>query len=481
MVRRLPVAGSVLVALMVCLAGPGRADAQDETPSLAGSWLGVVQGGKVPLFFVLTISQDGKDKLTGRLASPAEGVFGLPMQNIGVKDGTVKFFVPDATAKYEGKLDAQGTKIIGTWSKVVSLLPFSTVTRPVAFMRLNPSDVPDLSRPQEPKKPYPYVEEEVVFANPKAKIKLAAALSKPKGPGPFPAAIMISGSGPQDRDGTGMYGHKPYWVLADHLTRQGIAVLRFDERGVGKSGGAFFGATSDDFASDVLAGVNYLKSRQDIHPGKIGLVGHSEGGVIAPLVASQSDDVAFTVLLAGPAVPGDRLTLLQDQRILRGMGYSETAVALCLMQTMHIIQVLQEEKNDARAEKPITEGLEILNKELLRFGIGPTSFPRETYAWQRFFLGYDPRPVLERVACPVLALFGETDLLVPAKENQAEMEQALRRGRTKDFTIKVIPQANHLFQTSNTGLPADHSLIPETMNPAVMETVSEWILSKAGR
>jgi pimeloyl-ACP methyl ester carboxylesterase len=407
-------------------------------------------------------------------------MFGVTVKSISLQGDTVKFFVPDVAAKYEGKLEANETRptIVGTWSMATGL--FSSHSRPLALQRLRGNEPPDFSRPQEPKKPYPYLEEEVTYPNAQAKIKLAGTLTKPKGEGPFPAVVIISGSGPQDRDGHVMYGHMPYWVLADYLTRQGIAVLRFDERGVGESTGKFFGATSADFLGDVLAGVEYLKTRKDIDRGKIGLVGHSEGGVIAPLAAARSKDVAYIVLLAGPALPGVRLAAIQDQRILRKMDYPEQAVAVMLMQTKYVAATLNEVPDDGRAEKPITQGLKIFNDELLKLGIGASEFPRETYAWQRFFLGHDPRPVLSRVTCPVLALFGENDLLVPAKENQAEMEKALRSGGNKDFTITVIPQANHLFQTSETGIPGEHVWIPETMNPKVMAMVSEWIRKKAG-
>jgi uncharacterized protein len=303
---------------------------------------------------------------------------------------------------------------------------------------------------------------------------------------------LITGSGAQDRDETIM-GHKPFLVLADHLTRRGIAVLRSDDRGVGGSEGDFAAATSLDFAGDAAAAVAWLRSRPEIDPDRVGLVGHSEGGMIAPIVALEYGNVAFLVLLAGPGLPGDEILELQGAAIARTMGSDEETIRESQRLQRLLFQAILEEKDQeartSRMEGMLREWIEATPmEERGAQGVpqgGEEAWIRSRVAlaasdWFRTFLMHDPRDHLRRVQVPVLALFGELDLQVPPNENVAAIEAVVRESGHPDFTIRVLPRLNHLFQTAETGAPAEYGRIEETLAPAALEAVSSWILERAG-
>ena len=394
-------------------------------------------------------------------------VRGMPLSDVTFTGGTVRFAMPKLGASYEGKLE--GTRLEGSWSQRGLALP-------LAFERV--TEIPKPRRPQEPVKPYPYDEEEVVVDNAKGGVKLAGTLTLPRTAGPFPAVVLISGSGPQDRDET-IFGHRPFLVLADDLTRRGIAVLRVDDRGVGKSSGKREDATTEDYAGDALACVAYLKSRKGIDPKRIGLVGHSEGGMIAPLAATRSRDVAFIVLLAAPGIPGDELVNLQAQSLLKSMGANEQQLAqfdklqrtiIALAKETADEQVLRaklkEVMKQAIAEAPESEKAVFANLE----GMVEAQIKRLNSPWYRWMLAYDPRPVLRKVEVPVLALNGSKDIQVTARENLAAIRAALPKA-----TIVEVPGVNHMLQTAPTGALAEYATIEETIAPAVLKAVGEWI------
>jgi uncharacterized protein len=344
----------------------------------------------------------------------------------------------------------------------------------------------EILRPQEPKKPYPYLEEEVIYENREAGIKLAGTLTLPSEQDSFPAVLLITGSGPQDRN-EAIAGHRPFLVLADYLTRQGIAVLRVDDRGVGRSTGDFSPATSEDFASDVLAGIEYLKTRREINPKKIGLIGHSEGGIIAPMVAVKSPDVAFIVLMAGAGLTGEEILYLQTGLISKEMGISEKDITKNLQLNNKIFSVFKEEEDNKIAEEKIrqifmTYWEDLSEEEKSRIG-NPEGYLKARLQslfspWFRFFLTYDPQPTLSKVKCPVLAINGEKDLQVPPKENLSAIKEALKTGGNKDYTVIEIPNLNHLFQTAQTGVPAEYAKIEETISPEVLKIIGDWILEQ---
>jgi pimeloyl-ACP methyl ester carboxylesterase len=347
---------------------------------------------------------------------------------------------------------ADGKTITGTLSQGIS--------QPLILKKTD--RVGELNRPQEPKKPFPYAEEEVQYANAAAGIRLAGTLTRPSGQPPYPAAILISGSGAQDRDET-ILGHKPFLVLSDHLTRKGIAVLRADDRGVGGSTGSFATSTTSDFASDVLAGIQFLKGRKEIDARHIGLIGHSEGGAIAPIVAAQSADVALVVLLAASGLPGEDILYAQAAFIAKTSGASDALITAQQAAQQSYYAVLKSGE-DAQTQR-----------QKLR-ALGNPDPAAIMSPWFRYFLASDPRPVIAKVKCPVLALIGSKDLQVSPRENLTAIASALKSGGNNDYKVVEIPNLNHLIQTSSTSLPGEYGTIEETMSPEVLELISKWII-----
>jgi hypothetical protein len=430
------------------------------------------------LRIVFNISASG-DTLKATMDSPDQGAKGIPVSSVEVEGDTVRFEVQAVRGYYEGVLDADSLKIAGEWHQ-------SGLKIPLELGRTNEEVV--VRRPQEPKKPYPYDEEEVEYPNEEAGIKLAGTLTTPKGEGPFPAVILISGSGPQDRNET-LMGHKPFLVLADYLTRRGIAVLRFDDRGVGASTGNFADATTRDFAGDVRAGIDFLESRKDIDKKRIGLIGHSEGAIVAPMVAARSKDVAFIVLMAGTGMTGEEILYSQAAAILRASGVDEHLVMKNRMWQEAMFAIIEGTKDDSLAVRKLVEAMRdstagLSKAEKAALGVVEENLEAQAKSmvspWFRFFLTYDPRSALKQVKCPVLALGGEKDLQVPAKENLGAIKQALVEGGNEKVTVVELPGLNHLFQTAETGVPAEYARIEETMSPTALERIGDWILGVVG-
>jgi uncharacterized protein len=325
-------------------------------------------------------------------------------------------------------------------------------------------------------KPYPYREEEITFPNKKANISLAGTITLPPGPGPFPAAILINGTGPLNRDES-VAGHRPFLVLADHVTRKGIAVLRFDKRGIGKSTGDYANATTEDFANDAEAALAYLKTRKDIDPKKIGLIGHSEGGLIAPLIATRSKEVAWIVLLAGPGLKGEDTLLIQSGILLRMSGASDGEVERTLSFDKQSYALVRQESDPAKLE---TQLKDLVERNNMSVSAPPAALQTQIQMlvspWFRYFLDYDPVPTLQKTTCPVLALSGEKDLQVPPRENLAKIQKALQDGGNTDFHTAELRDLNHLFQHCPTGLPTEYGTIQQTMAPEVLDSISDWIL-----
>jgi len=293
--------------------------------------------------------------------------------------------------------------------------------------------------------------------------------------------VLLTGSGPQDRNAT-VAGHRPFLVLADYLTRRGIAVLRTDDRGVGGSSGSVMESTTAEFAEDALAGVEYLKARQEINPRQIGVVGHSEGAAVAPLAASRSTSIAFIVLMAAPGLLGERLAILQRESIARASGVPEAEIARTRAVEQKMMAVVRSEKDNAAAAKKLREiagqAMSEASGVQVTGVVVEAQFKMMLSPWYRFFITYDPAPALRKVKCPVLALAGERDLQVPANENLPLIAKALAAGSNSDFTIMKLPRLNHLFQTCQTGTYAEYSKIEETIAPAVLETIGDWILRR---
>jgi uncharacterized protein len=345
--------------------------------------------------------------------------------------------------------------------------------RQMSGLFFSPAATTGQSRPQDPKKPYPYREEEVSYESKDPGIKLAGTLTFPDSGGPFPAVLLITGSGTQNRNEEIM-GHKPFLVLADHLTRSGIAVLRVDDRGIGGSSMGPLNVTTLNFAQDVMAGVSYLKSRKEINARHIGLIGHSEGGVIAPMVAAQSPDVAFIVLMAGTGVKGEDVLTQQGEQLMRAGGAGEELIQENKKAQKILFDTLKSTADDEAAEKQIRQALSGLNPVIR--DAADAQMKSLLSPWTRYFVTYDPQPALEKVKCPVLAVNGEKDLQVSPRQNLPAIEKALRAGGNKDFKVVEMPGLNHLFQTCKTGSVAEYGQIEETISPAALNLISGWIL-----
>ncbi|GAG67623.1 unnamed protein product [marine sediment metagenome] len=399
------------------------------------------------------------------------------MEEVIFIDNTLRLEVKSAGVVFEGKVGEDFLVIEGEWKQSGGVFPLTLKRVDKAV---------EMLRPQVPKKPYPYIEEELVYENKEAGITLAGTLTLPPGKGPSPVVLLISGSGPQDRNET-IYNHRPFLILADYLTCQGIAVLRVDDRGVGKSTGDFSQATSEDFASDVLAGIEYLKTRKEINPNQIGLIGHSEGGLIAPMVAVKSPDVAFIILMAGTGLTGEEILYLQGALIYRAMGVSEEDIIKNRQFNEKIFSLIKEEKDEKNIEEKLrqmfmADWAELNEEEKSRIGDPEVFLKAQLQSllspWLKFFLAYDPKPTLSKVKCPVLAINGEKDLQVPPKENLSAIKEALVAGGNKNFTVKELPGLNHLFQTAQTGLHSEYAKIEETISPNALKLIGDWVFEQ---
>jgi pimeloyl-ACP methyl ester carboxylesterase len=452
-----------LVAAAFLVSTAGAAGAQT---TIAGDWIGAlnVPGGTLHLAIHIVKSDDGGFK--GTMDSIDQGARGIPITSVALEAANLTLRVGAVGGTFEGVLNADGTAIDGTWSQGGGGVPLrftrAAVTAPV-----------EPTRPQNPRKPYPYLAEDVTFENQTAHITLAATLTIPTGTGPFPAVLLITGSGPQDRDES-LAGHRPFLVLSDYLTRRGIAVLRVDDRGVGKSGGNFAAATTADFATDAEAGVAYLQTRREVNAKKIGLVGHSEGGIIAPMVAARNPAIAFIVLMAGPGVPGEDILLAQNKLLAQQAGVTPEQIEQNTTLLRAVFEILKQEKDDARLEARLRERLAgTMPPEMINVQIKTL-----TSAWYRYFVSYDPAPALRRLTCPVLAINGERDMQVPPRLNLPAIRSALQSSGNRNVEITELAGLNHLFQTAPTGSPNEYAQIEETISPIALDTIARWILKQ---
>ena len=451
--------------LLISFLAASVVSAQTPAPSVAGSWEGAIDAMGTRLRIGVAVTRQPDGTLTATMDSPDQGAYGLPLSGVTFAGGVFRFVLKAANGSFEGKLNDAGSEIAGTWQQALVVLPLT-------LKKVDKLSRP--GRPQEPKPPFPYRSEDVTVANAAANVKLAGTLTLPDGPGPFPAVVFITGSGPQNRDEE-LLGHKPFLVLADYLTRRGIAVLRYDDRGIGTSTGDFGAATSEDFAGDALAAWAVLRERKEIDPRRIGLLGHSEGALIAPMLAARTPGIAFVVMLAGPGVSGEQIMLKQGALIMKANGAPDEAIAANIDLQKQVFTILREETVPAR----IVERLSAI----------PVPGPKEASAalvkqssspWLRYFALYDPAPALEKVTCPVLAMGGELDLQVPVDQNLPVIEAALKKGGNKDYSVIRLPGLNHLFQTCKKGTPGEYVQIEETMSPVALDTIATWVRKRTG-
>jgi fermentation-respiration switch protein FrsA (DUF1100 family) len=444
--------------------------------TITGDYTGTLSVGAAQLHLAVHITSTPDGLLHGTLDSLDQGTNGIPIANITFKDNTLAFEIPAVHGTYTGMANPTATEIKGTWTQGQPLpLDLHKSATPLK------TEAP--RRPQNPTPPFPYQSIDLTYTNPLQHDILAATLTLPPGKGPFPAVLLITGSGPQDRDES-LMGHKPFLVLSDFLTRHGIAVLRADDRGTAHSTGDFATATSADFATDALAGVALLKSRPEVDPHRIGLIGHSEGGLIAPMVAAgmvpadpqaTSDKaIAFIVLLAGPGTPGIDILAAQTRLLAEAAGAPKTTAEQSSAAERALLQFVVNEKDPAALTKKLHDQLV---GQLPPAQIDP-AIKQLTSPWFRYFIAYDPAPALRRVTCPVLALDGSKDLQVPPEQNLAAIAAALKAGGNPHVTTIEFPNLNHLFQTATTGSPTEYATIEETIAPIALTTIADWILKQ---
>jgi uncharacterized protein len=443
-----------------------------DKESVTGSWLGRISVSAISVRIVFNLSIIEKDSLVATMDSPDQGAKNIKLGPVTFDGKAIKISAGAMLAEYNGILKSD-TLIEGTWKQAGKSFDLNLSRLKTAFI---------INRPQEPKPPFPYISEDVTFLNIKFNINLAGTLTIPEGDGPFPAVIMITGSGAQNRNEE-IFGHKPFLVIADYLTRKGIAVLRYDDRGVGKSQGNPASATSADFATDAEAAFEYLKNNPKIKSKAIGLIGHSEGGLIAPLIASSNKEIACIVSLAGPGVSGEEIILRQGADISRASGIEEKKINENNITNKKIFAVLKKEKDNKKAEeKMMAVYKDILmkqdsSKEAVEKALKEVqpSLNANNLNWLRYFIITNPGDYWKKVKCPVLALNGEKDIQVAADENLPSIEKALRSGGNNSVKTIKMPGLNHLFQHCKTGLPGEYGEIEETFSPEVLKIISDWI------
>jgi hypothetical protein len=447
-----------LVALGFC---PPVAHAQD---AFVGSWVGTLDAGGAELRIVFHVERADSDSLTASMDSPDQGATGIPVSRVAVEGDSLTLVVRRINGQFGGVLTPADSTIEGAWTQGGRSFPLT----------LSPADASASApppRPQHPEPPYPYAAEDVTVRNASDGITLAGTLTRPEGEGPHPAVVLVSGSGPQNRDSE-VFGHKLFLVLADHLTRHGIAVLRYDERGVGDSGGSYEGATSEDLARDVAAAVRFVKERPEIEASEVGLLGMSEGGLVAPMVHTQLEEVAFLVLMAGPSVPGHEVLVEQSARIAAAQGAPTSAVDSIRRIQRRALDAIRTAPDSATAASQLQA---ILNEQGASQEQIQSQIEQSTSPWFWYFIRHDPKPALRQVDVPVLALYGSKDLQVLPDQNAAPMRSALVESPSDAVTVRILDGLNHLFQPADTGLPSEYAQIETTMAPDALDAVTEWI------
>ncbi|MEN8115986.1 MAG: alpha/beta fold hydrolase [Bacteroidota bacterium] len=442
-----------------------------QESSVTGFWSGKIQLPVMTLEMIFNISENDSGKLVATLDVPMQGAKDISVSEVISTQDSLILKVPQIMGIYKGRF-ITADSVEGQWHQSGRYLTLNLVRK---------EEAPVINRPQTPKPPFPYLVEEVEYINPESGFKLAGTLTIPENANGCPAVVMISGSGAQDRDET-IFEHKPFWVIADYFARNGIAVLRIDDRGVGGSEGNIREATSEDFAGDVLAGIDFLKTRKEINPEKIGLTGHSEGGLIAPIAATKREDIAFIILMAGPGINGEQILYEQGELINRAGGLTESQIEQNKKMQKAIFDIILNEKDSAtqidRLQRTYSGGmyfmLDSTRKQTVDDRIRAVNTP-----WFKFFLTYDPYPTLTKVSCPVLTMIGEKDLQVPPKSNLAAIEKALTEGGNKNVKTMELPGLNHLFQNCKTGTISEYAEIEETIDVKVLEIMKNWIIEVA--
>ena len=442
---------------------------------ITGNWNGIlnVQGQNMPLVFHI---ENTAGKLTSTMDSPDQKAFGIPVDITTFQDNTLTIELPNFKIKYTGKANADFSEIDGNFAQGGANFSLKLGRKAI--------EKQEVLRPQTPKPPFNYNAEEVTFNNTKDNISLAGTLTYPKTGSKFPVVILITGSGPQDRNEE-IFAHKSFAVIADDLTKKGIAVLRYDDRGVGKSTGDFSNSSTEDFANDVRSAIEFLKTRPEIDQKNLGLIGHSEGGMIAPMVAANNAAVKFIVLMAGPGTPIDELMIEQSTRYSELQGADASAIEVnTKIQKSTYAFIKNYKANDF--EKDFTAFLKTEMSNLPDNQKPQTevelneSVKNQVDAvnnkWFLYFIKYNPAENLSKLKCGVLAINGSLDFQVPAKTNLKAIDTALKSAKNKNYKIVELPGLNHLFQEATTGSVDEYATIEQTISPKALSIMSDWIL-----
>jgi uncharacterized protein len=443
--------------------------------SISGHWEGVITVMGSNLGIMIDFRTEA-ESLAATIDIPQQNAKGLALKNIRYTSPKIRFELPagPGLATFDGKVKADTISGDFTQGGVVGTF----------YLKRGEEQKPGTVVEEM----VPYKQEEVKIIN--GDITLAGTLTLPQSDGSHPAVVMITGSGAQNRDEE-IFGFKPFRIIADHLTRNGIAVLRCDDRGVGGSTGSVNKSTADDFAGDIQAAVKFLQLRSDINPKQIGLCGHSEGGIIAPLAASRSKNIAFIILLAGTGIQGDKVILKQIESLSREGGATDEEVQRALKLQQRVYETVRSDKGweELKAEFK-TEAMLSMEKmtpeqrkaipdvdKFVDSNIEMQLKAAQT-PWFKYFIDYDPAVALAKVKCPVLALFGELDKQVPAEINKQAMEKALKKGKNKNYSLHVFPNANHLFQTAQTGSPSEYVSLKKEFIGGFLDMMTDWILKR---
>jgi pimeloyl-ACP methyl ester carboxylesterase len=443
---------------------------------ILGSWNGAlkVQGIELRLVFNITKTGDGYQST---MDSPDQGAKGIPVATTIFEGDKLTISMPNMGIEYKATL-VKADELEGTFKQAGQSFPMNLSKKAV--------EQSVIRKPQEPVPPFSYRSEEVTFMNKVDNVTLSGTLTLPKKKGNYPVVVLISGSGPQNRDGE-LLGHKPFLVISDYLTKNGIGVLRFDDRGTAKSTGDFSLATSFDFSKDVEAAVAYLLTCKEVNKEQIGLIGHSEGGLIAPMVAARNEAVKFIVLLAAPGQNGDELLLTQQQLIGKASGVSEEELKKSSAIIQKVFELIKQSSDPQQLKSDIhsilEESLKNSPESEIPNGMSKAEFislqvQQITSPWMTYFIKSNPTETLKKVTCPVLALNGEKDVQVAPKENIEAIQKALSEGGNSNLTTKIYPNLNHLFQHATTGSPAEYAIIEETFSEKVLKDIVGWIKKK---
>ena len=438
--------------------------------NINGSWLGQLDFSNMKFRIIFNVKR-GNDQYTATMDSPDQGTTNIPVNSVTLKDSSIKFDVKALGGYYEGIMNKENNFITGKWHQGGDLQ--------LDLTKVDKNEIIKEKIPQ-PIIPNDYKVKKVTYQNKKSKIKISATLTLPETGNHFTAVILIPPSGKYNRNEES-FGHEPFKVIADYLTQNGIAVLRYDSRGVGSSTGNYETASAADFENDVIAGINFLKSKKMIDPRKIGLIGQDEGGIIASLVARKFRTVSFIVLMASPGIPCDTLLIEQSAVIAKLEGASDAQINNSLKLNRVLYKIIKNTPdssltyqklhlayfdyyNNIKVQNPNLEKTFAMQSKVL---LNP---------WFRFFISYNPTLTLEKLKCPVLAINGDKDVQVPSKENLAKISKALKEGGNKNYRVVELAGLNHLFQTAKTGSPLEYAQIKETIAPIALKTITDWVL-----